>query len=90
MLACLKQKIKRAISNLCLDQKLIVHYCHHGTGTILFTQILRHILYAYGFRFHLVSKKILKKEQIFFCRIIAKLALQIFPPYKGGHILAVN
>ena len=47
----LNNSISREINNFSRRKPLIIHCCHHKTGTVVVEKILRNIAYYYGFKY---------------------------------------
>ncbi|WP_263785474.1 sulfotransferase domain-containing protein [Salinibacter grassmerensis] len=66
---------------------LLVHCCHHRSGTVWFTRVLSTIARQYGLRFQEAEQAALEASTEVFLQDHSRIDRSALPPYRGSHMI---
>jgi hypothetical protein len=69
------------------ERRLIVHACHHKTGTVWFKRILRRTCATHGLVFHAGAQDELRPDIGVFFQQKGRVDLERLPPFRGSHMI---
>jgi len=67
--------------------ELIVHCCHHRSGTVWFTRVLSTVARQYGLHFQLGEQDALKSSTEVFVQDHSQIDRSALPLYRGSHMI---
>jgi len=66
---------------------LLVHCCHHRSGTVWFTRVLSTVARQYGLHFQGAEQDALKPSTEVFLQDHSRIDRSALPPYRGSHMI---
>lgn len=69
------------------DPPLLVHCCHHRSGTVWFTRVLETVARQYGLHFQAGKQADLHPSTEIFLQDHSQIDRSTLPPYRGSHMI---